>query len=557
MNEPAVFVAAGIALVLAAVMSSLGVSRGWMQKWFDLVSRRPVATAVLFGVCWWLLVLFVIWRDGRVPQMSWHDEFSFLTQAQILASGKLWLPPHPMADFFDTFHLLTTPIYAGKHYPGLALLYVPGIWMGLPYWVTTLVVSSMAVGVVVYLSIRVAGPWASVILPVVLTTSATCNWAAQMMLPAWPSVLWIALCWALFLSRDDRRTMTIARVMAIGLCAGMAMLTRPPETLILLSPLAVLMLIDGYFKRSLLKVMITGLVGFAPALAIMLAMNHAASGSWSTPPWVAYANVYQPGEGLGFTKDPESLPTTLPSHASPAKQHFWSGTVRGVLYWHRANLALGSWFTLQQHDRLWKLQQAGFNHWLAVTLLPVVVMGLFRRRGWLLLGLAVAMCGIYTIYSFTHPLYMLIPALLIFMVIANGMHEMERHLDERAKRFLQFFVGMWLLTAIVQLYVRPGVPAGTYYAIIHEVRGPLAASLPKPALLLISYDAKTDNPNEEMVYNVDTANPDDAPLIYAHDLPGRREEIIAYYAKTQPERRVFLLNRTTRLLLEIRATDSK
>jgi hypothetical protein len=52
--------------------------------------------------------------------------------------------------------------------------------------------------------------------------------------------------------------------------------------------------------------------------------------------------------------------------------------------------------------------------------------------------------------------------------------------------------------------------------------------------------------NREPVYNTDVAWPDDAPVIRAHDLaPERNREIIAYYAKRQPDRFFYRWNWTT------------
>src|SRR3954451_2599106 len=77
---------------------------------------------------------FTGWRQGRNFQPKWQDELSYLTQFQMLAKGKLWMHAHPLADFFDSFQLLVTPVYASMYFPGSALLYTPATWLHLPYW---------------------------------------------------------------------------------------------------------------------------------------------------------------------------------------------------------------------------------------------------------------------------------------------------------------------------------------------------------------------------------------------------------------------------------------
>ena len=44
------------------------------------------------------------------------------------------MPPHELADFFETFHVFVEPVYAPMHFYGTALLYVPTVWLHLPIW---------------------------------------------------------------------------------------------------------------------------------------------------------------------------------------------------------------------------------------------------------------------------------------------------------------------------------------------------------------------------------------------------------------------------------------
>ncbi|MDB5296869.1 MAG: hypothetical protein JWO31_2852, partial [Phycisphaerales bacterium] len=74
---------------------------------------------------------------------------------------------------------------------------------------------------------------------------------------------------------------------------------------------------------------------------------------------------------------------------------------------------------------------------------------------------------------------------------------------------------------------------------------PTASDLRRPAVVLITYRAG-DDPNAEAVYNTDVAWPDNAPIIYAHDLgPARNPEIFRYYADRQPDRFFYRWDRRT------------
>jgi hypothetical protein len=70
------------------------------------------------------------------------------------------------------------------------------------------------------------------------------------------------------------------------------------------------------------------------------------------------------------------------------------------------------------------------------------------------------------------------------------------------------------------------------------------ASLPEPrTIIMVRYD-EHGIPEHEVVYNVETAWPDDARAIRAHDLGEQRNiELYRYYAQRQPDRVVYRFDR--------------
>jgi len=61
----------------------------------------------------------------------------------------------------------------------------------------------------------------------------------------------------------------------------------------------------------------------------------------------------------------------------------------------------------------------------------------------------------------------------------------------------------------------------------------------RPAIVLFRY-ADGVSVQREPVYNVDTANIDDADIIRAHDFPGEgNRTLLEYYASRQPQRHVY------------------
>ena len=76
------------------------------------------------------------------------------------------------------------------------------------------------------------------------------------------------------------------------------------------------------------------------------------------------------------------------------------------------------------------------------------------------------------------------------------------------------------------------------------------AEIKEPAIVLFKY-AGDGHSAEEPVYNMDVANPDDAPIIRAHDLGARNIELFDYYARIAPQRMVYRYDRDTCQLMKL------
>ena len=76
-----------------------------------------------------------------------HDEQRVLLQMRMMAHGRLWMPQHQLADFFETQHVFVKPVYAAMYFPGTALMYLPAIWLQLPTWLPPVLTSAVCVGV--------------------------------------------------------------------------------------------------------------------------------------------------------------------------------------------------------------------------------------------------------------------------------------------------------------------------------------------------------------------------------------------------------------------------
>ena len=105
---------------------------------------RSFTAAGVFLITLCYLPISALLADRRIFPM-YHDEFMYLVQAQLLARGRLWLPAHPLGQFFDSFFLIIKPVYASAYFPGTSMLYVPGAWFALPPWYTSVLIAALTV----------------------------------------------------------------------------------------------------------------------------------------------------------------------------------------------------------------------------------------------------------------------------------------------------------------------------------------------------------------------------------------------------------------------------
>ena len=95
-----------------------------------------------------------------VPAPAIHDEFSYLVQADIFAHGRLAYPPHPMAQYLETFYVFFQPVYASMFPPAQAMFLAVGQWLGNPWIGVLLSCGTMAAALLWMLQAWLPPRWA-------------------------------------------------------------------------------------------------------------------------------------------------------------------------------------------------------------------------------------------------------------------------------------------------------------------------------------------------------------------------------------------------------------
>lgn len=132
----------GLCLLLSAWLWKPVFSRVLAGDMFERVGEKKIS-AVLLAVtlpAYLLLEWFVFQKFPATP-----DEFAYLFQAKILASGSVTTPAHPLQDFFKSAFIAES---GGRLFsimpPGWSFFLVPWVWVGAP-WIANPLLCSLCV----------------------------------------------------------------------------------------------------------------------------------------------------------------------------------------------------------------------------------------------------------------------------------------------------------------------------------------------------------------------------------------------------------------------------
>ena len=554
----------------------------------DAIRHPSRRTRLLVALGLAVLAILHCWlqgiRVGRDMLPLWHDEYSYLLQSVQLAHGRLWYPAHPVADFFESFHLFSAPVYGSIYWPGTALMNAPGQWLGLPPWGVPMALYGASVAMIYLLSSRlldgVAGLAAGLLGLVALDYD---DFSTRIMAQMPVALLTAVLLWAWLRWRESASPgRRLGWVALIGACAGWMAITRPVDALVFCGPVGFALLgaivadhVRGRRMRSMSAddrppalwrpLILTVGVGVAttlPFLAVQLVQDAGMTGDPLLPPYVQYLRLNQPGAVFGEQQGiADDVVVARPTTTLPQKIDYYDKWLVDMSRGYNKATALGDVFVWRLPAMLnVSLSGRTFYGWTFLgALVALGVYGPFaqltrdpRPRLPLLVMAAVVpmFLALYSYNPFFLAHYAIPVTILSIPLCVAGMRALEECAGPRVRPWLVTLLsGGVLIWFGWQVYTFPN---GRYdLTNILTFKNRVVPTLVDGRALVLVYYGPTGQTSfhQEPVYNSDVPWPDDARIVWAHDLGGRDGEILRYYARTQPDRQVFLLIRPQETLI--------
>lgn len=476
------------------------------------VSPRARAGVLLLAAAATLASAALSWGVfGAVPHVS--DEVSYLFQARILASGRLWLDPPPVPDAFRAQNVvLTGTRWCSLYPPGWPLLLSAGAAAAVP-WLVAPLLTGLAVLGAARLGRLLYGEREALLGALLLAASPfTLLTGAGFM--AHPAGLAAGL-FSLALLVEAERTGRAGKMAAAGLLAGLSAVVRPYTAATLLLPafawIGARSLRAGTPPRRFLPAVAAGLL----PLGALLAVQGATFGS----PFLSGYRVYDPTIGLftflGKRYEPWALLREhLPAYLSDLSGALWD--LPGPPFWWLLALLLapaaGDGLLLASAAGLVLGQSLFWNYDVShggprYAFEAVGALSLLSARAFLLLleraGRLTARLGLFATPS-------------------------SRRLGASAA-----IAAVLLPPLLLRLPLLARSHALSYHAVLDEpLLGASGAGVPERAVVFVSTTTEVagyppeSSPTYHSYLNLNALPPGAGGRVFVRDLPGRREEVL-------------------------------
>jgi len=479
------------------------------------------------------------YTSGRDLFPSMHDEFQFLLQTRMLASGRLWMPGHPLLDFFDTFYVLIQPKYAAQSFPGAAFFFIPAVWFHLPPWTCAIAIAAGIVGLFYRVVAELIDGLASLLAAALMGILPLLCFVSTKVLAQSPLVLLGLATVGAYLHWHRQRSAKWAAI--AGFLAGFTLITRPSDALIFILPVGIAVLLDVRRKPSgAIQAITTASLAASPWLALQLVMNFGITGHWLQTPFALYNQRDQPRLAYALNISPQPQ---IPLTRVPEKQAYYASGVSWRLAQHKPSLMWSTFWT----ERLPVSTLLVVPQPMLLALLPVGLLVWRRKRAWILacgLPLFFILFTPYPLYAMHYP-FVAAPSAILWVLLAPVA---ITAVWPKSRSFV--WTAMTLFVAAVALF--PNMNTGLmlqslafHDKMLKATNSQLDTLAQKGQHAVVLFKRDLTYTNEiEPVYNTTALWPDDELIIRAHDRGNENWKIFDYYGEKKPDRAFYRFDET-------------
>ncbi len=492
-------------LLLLVVPSVRGAVAALDEKLRSSSARTRLSIAIVIVAVSAGYLYFTAVQQERSFMPIYTDESSYLIQARMLSEFKLWQDRHELADFFDSFYVITEPVYASQYFPGTALWVAPFLKAGLPYWFAMPVATSIAVGAVYWLFCEIFDGTIGMLAALIMLALPSVRMVSIMMLSQPVAMMLIALAMCCFVRA--LRKPGWGSILGLAISGAWLVITRPADAVAILVPLCAVLMWSQASGRARVRTLAIAALAATPFLMLQLTLNKGVTGDYFKSPFSYYAMRDNPKTSIGFHTVDERVQIISDI---PQKRQFYDQSIRPLIQEHTPSHAFRKW----AFERPRQIARETLPDLWLLILLPLGLTQLWTRARFAIsLGL-LGFCAIYFFYVFflVHYFVVLIPCILV--LIFGGLERLGR-----ARVFGLVGVAIVTILAVPQ-FNRHAMDMFFTPTVEPAVREKLAALPHQPAVVLFKY-SPTQSLEEEAVYNVEHARIDAHRVIRAHDLGAR------------------------------------
>ncbi|MCA9007263.1 MAG: glycosyltransferase family 39 protein, partial [Planctomycetaceae bacterium] len=249
---------------------------------------------------------------GDLPP-AYHDEYSYLFQAETFRQGQTWFPSHPEApEVFDQVHVLNEGKMASRYFPGTGFWLAPFVAWGKPYlayWLAGAIISFF----IFWSGRELSGNGVGLLAGLIVALSPGMAIFSNLLLAHHPTLVGLSIFLYFFLRMQRTRSFSEALLAGLGLSFGM--LCRPMTAAGFALPFGIWLGVETirwYLRRKKysstdstpeksVAPLITGLaIPLVCGLTVMFFYNQSITGNGLKMPYQLYTDIYTPRHVYGF-----------------------------------------------------------------------------------------------------------------------------------------------------------------------------------------------------------------------------------------------------------------